>query len=98
MNSALKTLIKEKHNLELELKIWSDERNFNEDILKKVRHEITEHDQAIEMLTKKLEPSTEPDQIPISELKTFVKVFNQSYRCQDWNENNFFTGLKNWLK
>ena len=47
MKSAIKTVKNKIRGLKIELKIWSDSRNFNQRILNKINIEIKEHEQAL---------------------------------------------------
>jgi len=55
MKSAIKTLEKTIHGLKLELRTWSDPRNFSQRIIDDCNQEIKEHEEALEILNKNYE-------------------------------------------
>lgn len=47
MKSAIKTLETKIHGLQIEIRTWSDKRNFNQKIIDECNAEIREHEKAL---------------------------------------------------
>jgi hypothetical protein len=50
INSAIQTIENAIHGLKIEIRIWSDPRNYHDNILKVCKKELIEHETALEIL------------------------------------------------
>ncbi|MBB4117885.1 chromosome segregation ATPase [Mesonia hippocampi] len=56
MKSAIETLEHAIHGLNLELRTWSDPRNFSQRIINECKQELKEHKEALKILKKNDHP------------------------------------------